>query len=657
MSDFISYNLPNRRTATPRMRVYQKFKGVDFSSDEAQVALQRSPNSLNMYKNYSVELGQCVETRPGFRKQVVFPRRTDNTVYGQLFFENRRLTVPRIQPLFHVGDALYLWDSYPQRAETLSEEGENPGLVTLYTGLACAYSEMVAFDGRVYVLDGQSLLCFDGEKVTPVRENALLPTTYIGRAPLGGGTQYQQINLLNDAFVNTFLSDGTSRDYYLSATGIDGVDKVTVDGRTLDTGQYTVDAENGVVKFSTAPPIPQTPGQDTVAITARKHRAGYAERIERCTVAAVFDDRLFLAGNPDTPNVVYFSQKNDPTYFGEITYETDGKEPTAVVGLMRIGGQLAAIKEESQQEPTVFLHVPTETGVELSPKSYPASEGLSGIGAAGRRVCLNFLDDPVFLSAMGLKAIGKLSIASERSIEHRSSLVDGRLVNEKEMDRAQLSSWRGYLLCLVNGRLYLADSRQRFVQAATRHTEYEWYFWDNIGLYEDGTFCAATGLYAYRDQLYFGTENGVVCTFNTDLLKNDTGELAAEAYNDDGQAIFWCWTTPFDALGQPNRVKKDNKRGGVLELKSMTHGEVKGKARTNRAPWKEFVRIDGGYFDFSDLDFADLTFNTDEKSLVSFACGQKRWVKKQLMFYGDAVNRPGGLYAVTMEAFIGGYYR
>ena len=140
-------------------------------------------------------------------------------------------------------------------------------------------------------------------------------------------------------------------------------------------------------------------------------------------------------------------------------------------------------------------------------------------------------------------------------------------------------------------------------------------------------------------------------------VNDDSGELSAEAYTDDGRPIFWCWTTPFDALGQPNRVKRDNKRGGVLELKSMSHGQVKGKVRTNRAPWKEFVRVDGGYFDFTDLNFADLSFATEEKSLVSFQSKQKRWVKKQLMFYGDEAGRPGGLYAITMEAFLAGYYR
>ncbi len=69
---------------------------------------------------------------------------------------------------------------------------------------------------------------------------------------------------MQDAFINTFLSDGKSQDYYLSMTDIDEVVRVEVDGRTLSADEYTVDAEEGKVTFTNVPPAPQTPGQDTV---------------------------------------------------------------------------------------------------------------------------------------------------------------------------------------------------------------------------------------------------------------------------------------------------------------------------------------------------------------------------------------------------------
>ena len=108
-----------------------------------------------------------------------------------------------------------------------------------------------------------------------------MPTTYIGRDPLGGGTQYQQLNLLQDAFANTFLSDGKSRAYYLSMTDIDEVTRVEVDGQALGADEYTVDKAEGKVTFANVPPAPQTPGQDTVFIEAKKHIDGYAGRIEK----------------------------------------------------------------------------------------------------------------------------------------------------------------------------------------------------------------------------------------------------------------------------------------------------------------------------------------------------------------------------------------
>ncbi len=48
-------------------------------------------------------------------------------------------------------------------------------------------------------------------------------------------------------------------------------------------------------------------------------------------------------------------------------------------------------------------------------------------------------------------------------------------------------------------------------------------FWDNIGVYDgSGAFRPAVSMLAYKDQLYIGTDNGVVLTFNTDRIKRTT---------------------------------------------------------------------------------------------------------------------------------------
>lgn len=646
-------NPSKRTTLSPRTRVYNGFTGVDFSSDSAKVSLKRSPNSINMYKNYSVELGQCVETRPGFRRMIEFPNQEDNAVYGYNFFELKTEQGRSTKPIFHVGEKLFLWANYPENAV---EEGD---IVELYSGMNRGFSFMLVFEENLYVIDGKNYLVYDGETVKDVKEAAFIPTTYTGRPPLGGGQQYQQVNRLQPTFKNSFLAEEGKRDYYLSVKEIDDTPvKATVNGEEKTEGtDFTVNREEGKVTFNTAPPVPDTAGQDNVVITASKTVEKYAPSILHCTVATVFDNRIFLAGNPDTPNTIYFSQLNDPTYFGELTYEQVGTENTNVMGFMRINDALATLKDSSQQEPTVFLHETNDTGVDYNVKTYPAKDGLAGSGCISKRGYCNFLDDPVFISSLGLQAIGKMNVGLERSIEHRSSLVDGKLVNEEGLNTSVLKEWRGYLLCLVNGRIYLADSRQRYKQYATDVVEYEWFFWENIGVYEGEVFKPATSLMVYQDALYFGTESGVLCKFNTDQKTGSSGELFSAAYNDDGKPIFWCWTTPFDNFGDSNHIKKDNKRGNVLELKSMTRSYIKGKCRTNKDFWKDFTRVDGGYFDFNDLDFSDMNFNTLDQNNVAFVTKKKRFIKKQIMFYGDELNRPGGIYSITMEIFTGGYFK
>ena len=88
MANFVSYNIPARRTKSARVRTYQRLKGVDFSSDEAQVALQRSPNSLNMYKNYSVERwGSAWRRGRGFGGRWFFLKRRTTRYTGSCFLK------------------------------------------------------------------------------------------------------------------------------------------------------------------------------------------------------------------------------------------------------------------------------------------------------------------------------------------------------------------------------------------------------------------------------------------------------------------------------------------------------------------------------------------------------------------------------------------
>ena len=65
----------------PIVRNYANFRGVDFSNKD--INLTRSPDSLNMWKNYRNSLGKCIETRPDIELLKSF----SNTVFGLFFYK------------------------------------------------------------------------------------------------------------------------------------------------------------------------------------------------------------------------------------------------------------------------------------------------------------------------------------------------------------------------------------------------------------------------------------------------------------------------------------------------------------------------------------------------------------------------------------------
>ena len=64
-------------------RNYTGFRGVDFSSRKDEVSIHRSPDALNMWKNYKSNNGRCIETRPDIE---LLNDTFDNTIYGLFFY-------------------------------------------------------------------------------------------------------------------------------------------------------------------------------------------------------------------------------------------------------------------------------------------------------------------------------------------------------------------------------------------------------------------------------------------------------------------------------------------------------------------------------------------------------------------------------------------
>ena len=547
-------------------RIYSNFRGVDFRGEE--INLVRSPDSLNVWKDYKET--ESIRTRPEMELHYEYAA----PVYGIFFYRDIMLV--------HSGSKLYKGDT------------------VLYTGLRETVSQAFAYEDKWYFKDGQHYLVYDGETIAPVV--GYVPTTTIARKPMGGGTKYEEVNMLSPRRKNSFLADGGSFDFFLDVTKIDEdfVPIVTLNGEIVDPAEYEVDYADGRIKFiSYAPDAPLTVGQDNIIIEFKKELTEYTDGILKCTMLQVFDNRVFFSGNPDYPNVVWHCSLNDPTYCSDLDYYREGMDESPVRGMVAGNNALWVFREPSDAHTTVFYHTPTID--EEYGKIYPSSHSSVTTGCIG--AAINFNDDIVFFSERGMEGISG-DITTEQVVAHRSSMVDRKLTAEAGYKAMLLEEWEGYLLVFVGNKVYLADSRTAFQNE--NHIEYEWFYWelakDIISTrVEDGV-------------LYLGTGDGIYTMTDT--------EADVESW----------WTTPKDKFKNPHKLKTTNKRGCVAEAT----GDIAVYAKLEDTDFE----LVGEYKDITDYFVSRIK--------------RKKFKDIQLKFYSKT---RFSLETVTLECFIGGYVK
>ena len=364
-------------------------------------------------------------------------------------------------------------------------------------------SASFVFNNRLYIVDGRGYYYYDKDGIHNVLESAYIPTTYINIIPSGEnadiGREYEQRNVLQPKFKHTFICDGETTEFFMNERELEEISEVKLYGEAVT--DYTADLKEGKITFKEAPEEPVTKGYTEfyagLEVTAKKtiksvsgvtgERENIFELITECTITAIFDNRVFFAGNSAYPNHVFYCGRNitgyvDPSYFGVYNYVQDGVGLTPITGMIAVADTLAVLKGDTQQDGSVYFHVAQQTGEDLTPVVYPSTQGLHGIGCLG--ACTNFLDDPVFISRLGVEGIGQYTSAKyERGIEHRSSLIDAKLVN-LNLNNAMITEWNGYLVVLIDGEMFLADSRQKYTHKIGT-TQYEWYYVSGVGIYDN----------------------------------------------------------------------------------------------------------------------------------------------------------------------------
>jgi len=566
-------------------RNYSQFRGVDFSNRMDEVNIYRSPDAVNMWKNYKDSNGKCIETRPDIELLSEY----SDTIFGLFFYDYNGET----HKIIHTGTKLY----------------DNNTLI--YSSMAEHESKAFIYAGIFYIKDGTHYLTYNGTTCGEVV--GYIPTTTISRSPAGGGTKLEDVNLISPYRKNTFVGDGTSTVYYLDSQNTDQFEYpiVKVNGEEKSYNiDFSYDYEAGTVTFYTAPPAPDTVGQDNVEIQYCKYMPEYRDEILKCTLLEVFDNRVFFGGNPDNPNYIWHTSLDDPTYCSDLDYYQEGMDDAPVKALVAGNNALWVLKAPSQANTTIFYHIPTvdsDYG-----KIYPSSH--SSISTGCKTTGINFRDTICFYSENGLEAITS-DVTTEQAISHKSSLVDSKLLNEENYDNMRLEEWEGYLLTIIGNKIYLANSKE-YAQISD-HYEYEWYYFEFKQ--------EITSTRVKDGVLYLCTKetNGDTTTYKIYTLTNNEDTRNVEAY----------WTTLEDEFGYPQYQKITNKKGCVVD--------------TDGKEISVYAKADNKGFDL-------IKKFINAKGYIVPRIKKKKWKSIQLKFYSK---KPFKLYSSTLESYVGSYIK
>lgn len=575
-------------------RLYGNFRGIDLRGEEC--ALTRSPDCKNVWRNYK-EL-ESIETRPGLERWWT----GDELQEGEQIY---RIVFHKDKPVVITNYGLYT--SEKGTFVMLKKSAEFYNIKFVFEFGDCLY-----IADQIYIGDNTldyKYYKYDGAEIEPV--DPYIPTTSIGRTPMGEGTPHDDINCLTTQRINTFTPDGVSTEYHLDTpqgvvNGSVAVYGISENKNYKLNEEYTVDDITGIIRFKEPPAKAQ---QDDIQIRFKANESDKKDTILSCDVAQIFDNRVFLGGSPENPNRIWYSKLNAPNYFSDLDYVDDGMDSAKIKGMVPGNNALWVFREPSDQNTNIFYHVPSLD--EDYGKIYPSSHSSVSLGCIGGAI--NFNDDIVFFSLNGMEGISA-DITTEQFASHRSSVVDRLMTSHDLYKNMLLQEWRGYLLVIMGMDVYLADSRAVYQNES--HMEYEWYYWD-----------LSTG-----NEI---TEPGnVVCTVVHDdelYLATDKCKIYSLSYTGP-QIIHSYWTTPKDKFNTPQKTKTTNKRGCVVE----GYGNINVYAKTE------------------DTEYELVGEFTNIEDYIAPRIKQKKFKDLQLKFESKSRFK---LESVTIEAVVGGYIK
>lgn len=504
-----NFNIPSS-PATYKVNL-SGFLGVDFSSSITDIDKRRSPEGFNF-----INTNGTIEKRNGYKVLAYLGLTADingvwnvDTISGEFF-------------IVHCGTKLF------------EVKTDFSSYTEILTGLKNTKSQGIIINSKLLILDGQRAIIYDllvqNNRTHYLDEIGYIPTTQIARSPNGLASQlYEEINLMQDSRYNLFTSTAEDTIYQLSETNLTEIQSVEVlnsnaewEEKTIET-DYEVDLVKGQVIFNSPVGLPVVDDRDNVRIKYKITSSENKSQINKCTMMKVYgyagaNNRAFIAGNPDYPNILMWSHIDNITYFPVNCVLKLGLETAPITEIAKLNnGKLAVLKDVSDTDSTIFyVGYATYNGEEW----FPVEGSTKGEGNIGRFAHDVLINEPLILTQNGIFAINTVAITDERYVFHRSYYIDTKLKAENNLEDAVGIVNDGKYYLAINDHVYVADSRFKSSSQNSRYSnyQYEWYYWTNLPV---------KVWFVWNNELYFGDKSGNICKFRTNddanrFLDNET---------------------------------------------------------------------------------------------------------------------------------------
>lgn len=565
-----------RRTKTSKPRkentkAITGFLGINIAVNNTQLADTESPDMLNMLPD---DRG-ALDKRPGIIN--IFTSLGAGAV--NLLAEYRKSS-----------GTLYLfsWNGNLYKFTDI----DAGTYVQIGTGINNNIIRGITFNDLYYFFDGSDYYSTDGVSITSV--TGYIPTILIGSTPAGGGTTFEQLNILSSGFTVQFTADGSSVLYQLPLADLDS-DTVlcTVDGVTSTEGvDFTVNRTLGQLTFNVAPPAT---APNNVVVTAFKD-LGNGSNIRECTFLYRWGgpdgNRMWVSGNPSFINRDWASGLKDPTYFPENEFDDVGRDDNSVKGYATLYNKLIILKEKTLYS---RQYVETDTGFEFQ------AERLNGAIGTVSTDSIQILDNfPTFVNDKGVYQLTSIDPFNEENVRLVSDSIN-RNVNilaiEGILEMGNLENYhtidydkKYWMFNDSNGIVWVYD--YDFVNDAGIG---RWFKLDNI--WSDTPLMIG-------DNLYYGdSRKGFI-----NRLQTDTDGLQYSDVEESVQtAIYGYWASKIFNFESITNLKLVAKIFFTLKPARRTSGSL--YVRDNRRGVWRFIKTKISYlFSYSTLVYSTFTY-------------------------------------------------